>query len=366
MLKKVKVLFVYLFVALIAVSMAGLSSCAKTTSTTAGTTAETAGTTAETSAEEESQATNIVRITGDEKVDVPDGEKFVIGVSVINVDNPYFVTQIDTVKKVSEQYGGSAVEADAQFDPAKQISDIENFIAMNVDGIIIASADSFALVDVVNRATEAGIPVMCMDSGVNTDSVLVTFQSDNFDCGYNNGIYMAEKMNGEGGVVDINYPTVEAGRDREAGFWEALKAYPKISVLDVQKGGTMETGRQLMEAWITAFPDKINAVWAINEQMCIGALNAAEAAGLKDKVFGVATDGMPEGVKAMKSGINLWAISRQFPDKQARLAAESMITVIRGGEVLPEWQGKYCRIKTALITIEDVRTGKYDDYIQGK
>ena len=277
---------------------------------------------------------NTVSVTGKEKIVIPDtGKPFKLGFAIWSLDNPYFVLMRDVSTAIANAYGGSIVYLDAHMDPATQIGQVEDFVNSHLDGIIISPADSLSIVPAVEAANKAGIPVCAVDNSIYGGKITGTFIANNYEAGYGSAMVMAQKLGGQGNIVVYDWPMAESARARIVGLYDVLKMYPKISVLAQQNCANNDGGRNIMENLLSRYGDKINAIFAINEPGAIGAMSAAEQAGLKGKIWAVTVDGMKEGVQKMKEGMDIEAIGEQFPLIQAEMATKLLISVIRGQAV---------------------------------
>lgn len=288
------------------------------------------------------------------KKETPADQQLVVGFSLMNVTNPQFYDQIEEVTRIVEkENGGKLIIHDAQFDAAKQVSGLEDFISQKVDGILVISVDSEALGGVVKKAKEAGIPVVAIDADCNAPDKVAFVTSDNFTSGQLIGDYMAKRLNGMGNVALIDYPVLQVCRDRIDGIMDAFKGYPDIKVIANQKGGSMTDALKIAETWLQKYPD-IDAIYGINDQNALGALTALENAGREKETFVVGNDGTPEAYEAMKKGRNFGATIKQQSALLGKNSIETLLKVIKG-EKLTE---TYIKVPVFLVTQDDIQSGK--------
>jgi ribose transport system substrate-binding protein len=274
-----------------------------------------------------------------------------VGVTVGNLGNPFFVQVVKGVEAKAKELGGDGVQVtavSADYDLAKQFSQIENFIASGVDMIVINAADPAAIEPAIRRAQEAGIVVVAVD--VSAAGADATVQTDNIEAGQKACEYIAEKLNGEGNVVIMNGPPVSAVVDRVNGCKEVLAQHPGIEILsDSQNGkGTREGGLEVMIGLLTANPE-LDGVFTINDPQAIGADLAAKQLGRTD-LFITSVDGAPDIEEALKSETLIEASSAQDPYKMAQMAVEVGYQIMQGTE--PEQDT--ILIPSDLITRENV------------
>jgi ribose transport system substrate-binding protein len=256
-----------------------------------------------------------------------------VGVTVGNLGNPFFVQVVKGVEAKAKELGGDGVQVtavSADYDLAKQFSQIDNFIASGVDMIVVNAADPAAIEPAIRRAQEAGIVVVAVD--VSAAGADATVQTDNVEAGQKACGYIAEKLNGEGKVVIMNGPPVSAVVDRVNGCKEALGQHPGIEILsDSMNGkGSREGGLEIMIGLLTANPE-LDGVFTINDPQAIGADLAAKQLGRTD-LFITSVDGAPDIEDALKTETLIEASSAQDPYRMAEMAVEIGYQIMQGEE----------------------------------
>ena len=290
-------------------------------------------------------------------------KKLVVGYSLMTMMNPQYYDCINEIKKVvEEENGGTLIMHDSQFDAAKQVAGMENFISQQVSGIIVNAVEERALYDVLKKAREAGIPVVCMDSEVASPDKTALVTSDNYDSGVKIGQYLASRLRGKGGnVLLIDYRVLSDCRKRIQGIKDALKDYPEVKILDEQKGGSMTDALKLAETWVQKFP-VIDAIYGINDQNALGALTALTSAG-RTKAFVVGNDGTPEAYQAMADKRNFEATIQQQSKVMGHTAIMTLLKAIKGEKI----EQKDIFIPVYLVTQKDVLNGiTREDVLAGK
>ena len=259
--------------------------------------------------------------------------KFTIGLSLSTLNNPFFVELRDGAKKAADALGVNLIVLDAQDNPAKQLNDIEDLIEKKVDLIIINPTDSDAIVSAVESANEAGIPVITVDRSANGGKVLLHIASDNVEGGRMAARVIAKALHGKGKVVElVGIPGTSAARDRGKGFEEELKKYPGLVIVAKQVANfNRAEGLTVMENIIQAHPD-IDAVFAQNDEMALGAIEALREAGLLKKVIVVGFDAIPDAVKAIERG-DMYATIAQQPSKMGYMAVQKAVEYLSSGRI---------------------------------
>ncbi|PID56865.1 hypothetical protein CSB45_09370 [candidate division KSB3 bacterium] len=209
----------------------------------------------------------------------------IVGFSQIDNQNPWRLAETESIKSEAALRGYELKYADAQADQANQVKAIRSFIAQGVDGIILAPKTSSGWDPVLLEAEEAGIPVVLVDRNVDSDpDLVVTFIGSDFVL---EGEMIADQMIhdlGEGPlkIAELQgQPGADPTVDRAKGFRNIIDQYANIEILLSQTGEFNRVqGKQVMEAFLKAEGGKIDAVYAHNDDMAIGAIQAIEEYGL--------------------------------------------------------------------------------------
>ncbi|QNF27154.1 ABC transporter substrate-binding protein [Metabacillus elymi] len=268
--------------------------------------------------------------TGEKKSD----DQLKIGLTVGTLANPFFVAMGKGAEEAGKELGAEVLVESAEYDLAKQTSQIEDFITKEVDVILLNAVDTKGIAAAVQQAKGAGIPVIAVDTNAE-GGVDATVTSDNYQAGKLAGEYVVEQLNGKGDIVIIDGPPVSAVADRIKGFEDVIKD-SEIKVVAKQNGeGNREKALTVMESILQANPSgSIDAVFAINDPEAIGVEIAQEQAGRKDEFFVVGVDGAPEAADAMaKEGSTIMATSAQSPSEMVKKAVEIGMKVKNGEDV---------------------------------
>lgn len=234
-------------------------------------------------------------------------EDIVVGFSQMENNNPWRIGETESMKaegvRAKEYYA-----TDAQAQTAKQVSDIEDLIARGVDVLIIAPREFEGLAPALEAAKEAGVPVFLVDreaKGTPCED-FITFMGSNFvEEGERAAQWLVDTMGEEGKVIELE-GTIGASCviDRGSGFRNVVDQYPGIEIVASQSGDfTRALGQQVMEQLIQAFPDA-DAVYAHNDEMAVGAIQALKDAGKKpgEDIIVVSVDGTHDALQAIIDG----------------------------------------------------------------
>ncbi|XKH50562.1 ribose ABC transporter substrate-binding protein RbsB [Chryseomicrobium palamuruense] len=252
-----------------------------------------------------------------------------IGFSVSTLNNPFFVTLTDGAEAKAEELGAEMTVVDAQDNASKQASDVEDLIQQGVDFILINPVDSAAVAAAVESANAAGIPVITLDRSAEGGEVVAHVASDNAAGGQMAGEYLVSLV-GEGAqVAELEgVPGSSAARERGEGFNSV--AADQLDVVAKQTANfNRAEGLSVMENILQSNPD-ITGVFAHNDEMALGALEAIEAAG-KDIVV-VGFDATDDAVASVEDGRLAGTIAQQ-PAMIGEIGVETAMKVLTGEEV---------------------------------
>lgn len=226
---------------------------------------------------------------------------------------------------------------DAGGDVARQISQMQDLTQQGVDAIIVWPTDGQALVPAVRNAHRAGIPVVVTNSNIAEAGLefIAAFSGPN---NIQQGIYSAEMMcealDGEGQIVQITgMPGYTTAIERQQGFDERLaELCPGVVQLDIQPGDwNRERAQRTMETFLTRF-EHIDGVYSGDDNMGVGALNAAIDAGRAEGMVFIGATNFAVGYDAMARG-EYWGSVYQSPVDDARAALQTALDVLAGEDV---------------------------------
>ncbi|GAB6152783.1 ribose ABC transporter substrate-binding protein RbsB [Desulfosporosinus burensis] len=257
--------------------------------------------------------------------------KVTIGFSISTLNNPFFVTLKEGAEKAAKDAGADLLVVDARDNTAKQISDIEDLIQKKVSVILINPTDSAAVVSAVESANKANIPVITVDRASNGGKVVSHIASDNVKGGSMAAEYIMKTLNNKGNLVELQgIAGTSAARDRGQGFHNIVDGKDGVKVVASQPADfDRAKGLKVMENILQGNKD-IQAVFAHNDEMALGALSAIEAAGKKIMVVGF--DATDDAVKSVKEG-KMAATVAQKPDLIGKTSLEIALKVAKGEKV---------------------------------
>ena len=239
-------------------------------------------------------------------------KKIVLGFSQVGAESEWRTANTESIKSAAKDAGIELKFSDAQQKQENQIKALRAFIAQKVDVIAFSPVVESGWDNVLREAQAAKIPVVLTDRAVNAKgtSLYVTFMGSDFvEEGRKAGRWLVERMKGKTGEVRIVELQGTVGSapaiDRKKGFEEIVKADPKFKIVRSQTGDfTRAKGKEVMEAFLKAEGKNINVLYAHNDDMAIGAIQAIEEAGLKpaQDITIVSIDGVKGAFQAMMAG----------------------------------------------------------------
>lgn len=280
--------------------------------------------------------------------------KIVIGFVQNNVGIDSYQTTYDkTLKEEQAKYPNvELIILDSAGDIVRQSSQVDDLILQKVDVIVVWPTNGEAIIPAMKKAHTAGIPVVVTNSMVAEGGIqyMTSFSGpDNVREGVYSAQLMNEALGGKGKIVQITgLPGYTTATERQQGFEvELAKIAPGIEIVDTQPGDwNREKSQRVMEDFLTKYPN-IQGVYAGDDNMGIGALNAAKAAGKEGIIFVGATN-FAVGYDAIKEGTYYGSIY-QSPVDDARNAIKTAVDVAQGKEV-----PQYNYFDTPKITKENM------------
>lgn len=253
-----------------------------------------------------------------------------IALTVSTLDNPFFVSLKDGAQKKADELGYKLVVLDSQNDPAKELSNVEDLTVRGAKVLLINPTDSAAVGNAVAIANRNKIPVITLDRGAAKGDVVSHIASDNVAGGKMAGDFIAQKLGNGAKVIQLEgLAGTSAARERGEGFKQAVDEY-KFAVLASQPADFDRTKGLNVTENLLASKGDVQAIFAQNDEMALGALRAIGAA--NKKVLVVGFDGTDDGVKAVKSG-KLAATVAQQPELIGSLGVETADKILKGEKV---------------------------------
>lgn len=238
-------------------------------------------------------------------------KKYVIGFSQVTTTEPWRLLFNKELRAEAEKYPEiELIVRDGNDDIHKQVADVEDFIKMKVDVILISPKTAKEPTEVINKAYLAKIPIIVLDRDITNDQYTQFIGGDNIVIGEAAGKYIVDLLGGtgkaKGNIVEIwGGKRSTPAQDRHSGFYNVVKKEPKIKLLGESKDADWKQDKayEIMADAIEQFP-KIDVVFAHNDPMAFGAYMAAKDMGIHKRIKFLGIDGIPvEGVRWVYDGI---------------------------------------------------------------
>ncbi len=273
-----------------------------------------------------------------------------LGFSQTTLSEPWRVKMRDDMLAAAREHAQEValVHNEADNDDARQAANVEDLITQGIKLLVISPHTAEGLTSVVEKVYDQGIPVITLDRNIASDKYTCFIGADNKKIGALAARVIAEKLGGKGVVFEIQGTLgATATTNRNEGFQEAIKEWKDLRVIGGQSGDyAREPAQKLMEDVLQA-NDKIDAVYAHNDEMALGAMLAAERANrLKDIVI-VGIDGQEEAMEAVAQGKMYATII--YPNGSAE-AIETALKILKGEQV-----PKHIELESILVTADNAR-----------
>jgi fructose transport system substrate-binding protein len=302
------------------------------------------------------------------------GGKPIVGLITKTDTNPFFVKMKEGAQQAAAQAGVDlqTFAGKQDGDNEAQVQAIENLISAGAKGFLITPSDSKAIVPSIDKAKQAGLLVIALDTPTDpANAVDATFATDNYQAGTLIGQWAKAKFAKDGkqakiAMLDLNANGVSVDVQRDQGFLEGFgldvgdktkigdEKLPQVVGHDVTNGAE-DGGRTAMENLLQKDPT-INLVYTINEPAAAGAYQALKAAGKQKDVTIVSVDGGCPGVDNVKAGV-IGATSMQFPLKMASLGVDAISKFAKDGTKPAATAGKTFTDTGVQLITDQSQTG---------
>lgn len=239
-------------------------------------------------------------------------DSYRVGFAQMESNNPWRIAETQSFRDIAEQCNWNLTVTDAAGSAAKQIADVDSMIAQGMDAIFLPPREERALIPAVMKARAAGVPVFLVDRQVDpavarAGEHYVSFLGSDFvEQGQTAAQWLVDHFEGEQArIIELEGTTGSSpANDRKQGFDEVIAKQDNMTIIASQSGDfSRDTGRQVMETLLQAHPG-VNVVYAHNDEMAIGAIQALEVSGRTpgEDVLVVSIDGTRDALQAIIDG----------------------------------------------------------------
>jgi ribose transport system substrate-binding protein len=275
--------------------------------------------------------------TGEEPTgtgEAPSGEGLKVGLSQQHLTNDWNRGVNAGVISMCEEIGAELVQANAKGDTNQQVADLENFLTLGVDAVIIGGGEGPAFAPVMQEMAKQGIPCITID--IASEYTLSNITSDNFNGGEQLGLYVKNRLSGKGNILVLDTPGWQSLEIRIQMLEAVLKYYPNLKIAQKISIGVQDAVNNYSKetkAYLLGNPDT-QAIYCSWGLAAVGAAQAVRELGLQDKIFIVCTDADQVVLEEMrKPDSALTAVVGQYPEKLGSIAVESAVKAAAGEEL---------------------------------
>jgi len=260
-----------------------------------------------------------------------------IGLSISDLKNPFFASLKKGAEKAAKLFGLQFIAADAGNDDAKQMLDIQQLVKEKADMIIINPANVESISAAIEIADISGIKVITVDrKSLRDDLVISHIASDNVAGGRLAGEFIAKLLKENGNILEIvGIPGTSAAYDRGKGFNEAVAKYPGIKITAREVGYFDQEKAKNAVLQVLKKGGSFDAVFAHNDGMILGAIEAFESSKIQQLPVMVGFDAIPSALDAIKQK-KLTATIAQKPEEMGKLAVQNAVRFFRGEDLQKE------------------------------
>jgi len=281
--------------------------------------------------------------------------QIVVGMSFPQADHGWMGAVIENARKQGEELGVK-VEMTTADNPNKQTNDIEDLITKKVNVMVMLPMETDALTPAADRVKQANIPLVVFDREVANDSYTALVKGDNVGIGTNAAEFLGEQLQGKGNIVIISGPPSSVTTQRIEGFMKVMQEkYPEIKILADQNGEfRKEKGYEVMQNFLQAH-SQIDAVYTIDDEMALGAIQAIREAKRTDIKFVTGAGGAKDFYKEIKEATDLTLATFTYSPLMVKEAVKVAVDIANG---------KQPAQKDTTLPAEKVSKENVDQYYQ--
>jgi len=283
-------------------------------------------------------------------------DSYRVGFAQMESNNPWRIAETKSFVDTAESCNWDLITTDAAGSAAKQVADVESLLAQGIDVLFLPPREEAPLIPAVRRAQAAGVPTFLVDRSVDENAAVAGVDfiaflgSDFIQQGRQAAEWTIENFEGEKGIIiELEGTTGSSpANDRRTGFDDTILEDDRFEIVASQTGDfSRDLGRQVMETLLQAHPD-VNIVYAHNDEMAIGAIQALELAGRKpgEDVLIVSIDGTRDALQAIIDG--KMGVTVESSPFFGPLACDVMTRYAAGEEIEP-----WVQVSDRIFTIEN-------------
>lgn len=295
----------------------------------------------------------------------PAAKRLRIGVSIPAADHGWTAGVGWWAKRAMALYPDVDWRYATATDPQKQIADIEDMMTRGVDALVVLATESAPLTPVARQAHEKGIFIVNVDRGFLEPVADIFLEGDNKAFGRKSAEFVAQKMNGKGNLVILTGIPCTVDTDRVTAAMEVFNRYPDIKILSTRPAfWNRQKGLEVMEDLLAKHP-KIDAVWAQDDDILLGAMQAIKEAGRAKEMWIVGGAGMKDVVKMVMDRDPMVPANITYPPSMIAAGIHMCVSALRDGkrEAVMEFMPRHLMIDVDLVTPENAREFYFPDSV---
>ena len=292
------------------------------------------------------------------------GKRFKVGVSIPAADHGWTAG----VKYWADQASKQNPDIDWVIQDAKesgeQISDLENMQTQGVDALVILAMESGPLTPIAKKLHDAGILIINVDRGFTEPVADVFIEGDNKAFGRKSAEFMVKKLGGKGKIAILEGVSSTVNSDRKSAALEVFKAYPGIQIVADDSGQwNREKAEKVVTNMLVANP-QIDAIWASDDDMALGAETALKAAGRDKNIWILGGAGMKDIVKRVMDKDPLYPADITYPPSMIGFGIQTAAGILHAGKnEAKKYMPRHVMIDVELVTPENAKDFYFPDSI---
>lgn len=302
---------------------------------------------------------------GDGSSQASTGKRLKIGVSIPAADHGWTAGVkywADQATKLHPEIDWTIETADT---PADQVNDLETLMSSGVDGLVVLATESAAITPTAKEIKDRGIFLVNVDRGFTEPYADIFLEGDNVAFGRKSAIYMAQKLNNSGKIIILEGIPSTVNTARVTAFREEMKNHPGVQILDSQSGQwNREKAANVTQAMLAKYP-QIDAIWASDDDMALGAQQAVKEAGRQDKIWMLGGAGMKEIVKGVMDGDKQIPADITYPPSMIATGIELAATSLQNGNLdkKKQYMPRHIVLDVDLVTPENAKQYYFPDSV---
>jgi ribose transport system substrate-binding protein len=293
------------------------------------------------------------------------GKKLRIGVSVPAADHGWTAGVIYWAKQAMALYPDVEWTFSTAENPEKQIKDLETMMTSGEDAIVVLATESAPITPTAEEIHKRGILLVNVDRGFLKPVADVFLEGDNKAFGRKSAEYMVQKLGGKGKIVVLEGIPCTVNTDRVQAAMEVFKRNPGIEVLDQQTGmWNRQKSLDVMQTFLLKHK-QIDAVWAQDDDMALGAEQAIKEAGRDKEMWILGGAGMKDIVKRVMDGDKMYPADITYPPSMVAQAIQSAVSLLRDGkkDQIMKFTPKHMMIDVEVIQPDNAKDFYFPDSI---